>query len=324
MKIDGSPYLPRFIDPVVERHLGALGAVEIAGTMWSGKTWSARTHGKSEVSLDDEQTRALAEMDTDVVLRGDFPHVADEWQEAPKIWDAVCGRVDKAAGKRGLYILTGSSRPSKEKVHHMGSGRISRLMMWLMTLAESGHSKGSVSISGLFDGVFENGPVETSLEEIAALICRGGWPASIVLDDNAAQMVPTQYLDALLAKRDESAPGTERELRLFLRSLARNIGSAPTLEALAADAGFGGGAKASDAATRKTRSFLDYFLGRYVVCDLQGWDAPIKSPSRLRTKPKHGFADPSLSAAFLGMGRRLLWETSSFSDSFSKSCACAI
>lgn len=302
MQIDGRTYIPRVIDSVVDLHLRAFGAVEITGTMWSGKTWTARAHGASRVSLDDNQARQLAELDVSAVLGGERPRVIDEWQEVPAVWDAVRNRVDEAGGERGLFILTGSSRPAKGEARHTGSGRISRLAMWPMSLAESGHSSGRVSLSALFEGRFEGGPVSTDLRSIAELVCRGGWPAALSLDEEAAEVVPVQYLDALLGKRDDKAPGTEREMRLFLRSLARNIGSAATLETLARDMGLDADGKARDAAGRKVRSYLDYFLDRYVVCDLHGWDAPIKSPQRLRTKPKHGFADPSLPAALLGVG----------------------
>lgn len=306
LKIDGNQYLPRLIDPVVDLHMRAFGAVEITGTMWSGKTWTSRAHGKSRVTFDNKQTRELAEIDLDAVLKGDHPHIIDEWQEVPEVWDVVRDKVDDAGGKRGLYILTGSSRPAKGETHHTGSGRISRLKMWPMTLSESGNSGKSVSLSGLFEGAFEPGPVETNTEQLARLVCRGGWPAAICLDDEAARIVPEQYLDALFAKEDEKAPGSERELRQFLQSLARNVGGAATLETLAKDMGLDEAGKVSDANTRRMSAFLDYFLGRYVVCDLHGWDAPIKSKSRLRTKPKHGFADPSLPAALLGVGPETL------------------
>ena len=141
MEIDGARYLPRVIDRTVEAHLRAFGAVEIAGAMWSGKTWTARAHGASAVSLDNPQARELAEIDVGAVLAGAAPHVIDEWQEVPEVWDAVRNRVDGSPGQRGRYILTGSSRPARNKVRHSGSGRISRLRMLPMTLSESGHSK---------------------------------------------------------------------------------------------------------------------------------------------------------------------------------------
>lgn len=300
LTIDGATYRPRIIDALIDLHLRAFGAVELTGTMWSGKTWSARAHGKSYVTFDNAQARGLAEMDPGAVLSGEEPRVIDEWQEVPQIWDAVRNRIDEAGGRRGLYMLTGSSRPARGKTRHTGSGRISRISMWPMSLYETGESDGSVSLAGLFRGEFTSGPVETDLRKLAVLVCRGGWPGSLELEDELAYLVPPQYLDALFAKEDEKAPGTEEELRRFLRSLARNIGSPVTLKTLARDMGEAVDGSSRDAAERRVRAFLDYFLNRYVVCDLHGWDAPIKSPRRLRTKPKHGFADPSLPVALLG------------------------
>ena len=306
MEIDGAPYIPRLMDAVVERHLKAFGAVEIAGAMWAGKTWTARAHGASLVNLDDRQAKELAGIDARAVLAGNRPRVIDEWQEEPSLWDAVRTEVDSSPGQRGLFILTGSSRPAKGETNHTGSGRISRLQMLPMTLSESGHSHGSVSLSGLFDGRFESGPVETDLGQLARLVCRGGWPAALDLDDDSALLVPAQYLDALLAKGDSSAPGSERELRALLMSLARNVGGAVKLSTLACDPGSGGPGGGADAATRKASAIVDYFLSRYVIRDLPGWDAPIKSPRRLRTKPKRCFADPSLPASLLGVNPEAL------------------
>lgn len=321
MGIEPRGYLPRCIDRAVEAHLRAFGAVEIAGTMWSGKTWTALAHGRSSVSFDAPQARSLAELDVQTVLKGEAPRVIDEWQEVPEVWDAVRGNVDAAAGRRGLYILTGSSRPSKDRVRHTGSGRISRLRMWPMSLSELGLSSGAVSLSGLFGGEFEAGPVETDLASLARWICRGGWPAARDLDDEAALLVPAQYLDALFAKEERAAPGGEGELRACLRALARAVGGAVTLETVARDMGLPVSGGERDASERRARSFIDYFLRRYVLCDLGGWDAPIKSPQRLRTKPKRCFADPSLPAALLGATpERLMGNVQLFGQLFEELC----
>lgn len=315
-------YLPRLLDTVIERYLEAFGAVEIAGTMWSGKTWTAQHHGKSYLTLDDAQARELAILDIGTILKGETPHVVDEWQIVPATWDAVRGSIDSAGGKRGMYILTGSSQPHKEFTRHTGSGRIARLRMWPMSLSESGHSSKTISLSKLFDGQFTGCPVQTNLEDLAYFICRGGWPGALSLSDSAAQLVPLQYLDALFASMDNNAPGSERELRTFMQSLARNIGSVPTLKTIAKDIGLTSNhGDPSDLDTRKISSMIDYFLNRYVICDLYGWDAPIKSPSRLRVKPKRCFADPSLAAALLGAGpQTLLGNTQLFGQLFEELC----
>lgn len=321
MTMRKSNYRPRCIDSTVQRHLQAFGAVELTGTMWSGKTWTALAHGNSRVSFDNAQSRALAEIDVNTVLQGDAPHIIDEWQEVPEVWDAVREYVDEAGGRRGLFILTGSSRPSKSKVRHTGSGRISRLRMWPMSLSELGLSTGEVSLKRLFAGEFASGTARTDLHELARWICRGGWPAACDLEDEAALLVPTQYLDSLLAKQDAEAPGSERELRACLQALARSVGGAATLATIAKDMGLDSTGQTLDASTRRVSTFIDYFLNRYVICDLNGWDAPIKSPRRLRTKPKRCFADPSLPAALLGMApSRLLENVQLFGQLFEELC----
>jgi predicted AAA+ superfamily ATPase len=308
MLIEKAEYRPRLIDPVVEKHLKAFGAIEITGTMWSGKTTTSKAHGSSLVKLDESQTREVAEMSSESVLGGAQPRVLDEWQEVPLIWDAVRRKVDEAGNRKGLYILTGSSRPSKGSTHHTGSGRISRLRMWPMSLSESKHSNASVSLSTLFEGKFHTSSTEASLESLAKLICRGGWPAALELDDDLAELIPTQYLDTLVSSEDKKAPENEYEQMKFLRSLARNVGSAVKIDTLVEDMGYLDEGKPTETGRRRIRNLLGYFTNRFVVDALPGWEAPIKSPQRLRTKSKYDFADPSLAAALLGLDPHSLLE----------------
>lgn len=297
----GGTYMPRLVDKVVDTYFRAFGAVEISGTMWSGKTWTALKHGSSSVSLDDEGALQLAQLSPAAVLSGDVPHVVDEWQLAPEVWDAVRREVDQAAGRRGLFILTGSSRPSRGNVHHSGSGRIARVRMWPMSLSESGDSSGEISLSGLFEGEFRTARTHAEPEMLARLCCRGGWPGALSLDDDLASLVGVQYVDALVLSEDGNAPESPRDLRLFLQALARNVGSAPKIDTLAKDMSYLTDGRVTETGRRRVRRLIDYFTGRFVVDELRGWDAPIKAPQRLRTKPRFDFADPSIPAALLGM-----------------------
>lgn len=299
-------YIPRLLDRVVDMHLRAFGAAEIAGTVWSGKTWTSLRHGESSVSLDDIEARALAELAPKAVLEGGAPRVIDEWQLVPSVWDAVRREVDAAAGRRGLYILTGSSRPSKDSVLHSGSGRISRIRMWPMTLAESGESSGSVSLEGLFAGEFSPAQATPDVEILAGLICRGGWPGALGLERDHFGLVATQYVDALVSSQDKNAPESEEDLGLFLQSLAHNMGSAPKIDTLVADMGYLNDGRVGETGRRHVKRLIRYFTGRFVVDALLGWDAPIKSPQRLRTKSRYDFADPSIPAALLGVDEKTL------------------
>ncbi|NHM15896.1 DUF4143 domain-containing protein [Eggerthellaceae bacterium zg-887] len=287
-------YLPRICDAQVSKVLDLFGAVEIAGPMWCGKTWTSLSFGESVTRLGRDAVKRIVEADPTTALLGKSPHVVDEWQDVPGVWDAVRDAVDED-GRPGRFILTGSSSLKKDAVSHSGAGRIAKLRMSTMTLLETGESSGAVSLSGLFDGRFEPILVQQTLEPLAKAICRGGWPA--------LQQVPrssSAYLDAYLdAVFDVSFPkrGLDSSVAWSVaRSLARNAGTAAKLQTVASDA-FGG--EPSEAEKNAVSRYISAFESLYLVQPVSGWDAPIRSKSRLRTKPKRYFADPSLAASLL-------------------------
>ena len=322
LEFEPTLYRKRVIDAVLDKHLQAFGAVEVAGTMWSGKTWTALAHSKSNVCLDNPQSQSLAVLDPDIVLEGDHPRLIDEWQEVPQVWDSVRRFIDKPGSSKGMFVLTGSSRPKKDRARHTGTGRISRLRMWPMSLAESGGSDGTISLRGLFDGEFSGGAVSVGLRDLALMCCRGGWPAALELDDDLALLVAGQYLDTFTSSQDDAAPESGRELARFLTSTARNIGSAAVTDTFVRDLGYLSSTGAvTDTGRGRIKAMRDYFIDRFVLTELHGWDAPIKSPQRLRTKPKLCFADPSLAAALLGMSpESLLWNTQVFGQVLEELC----
>ena len=155
MSLQPSAYRPRIIDEKLARALKAFGAVEVAGPKFCGKTWSSMAQGESIVHIDDDAVQPAIELDASLALEGARPHIIDEWQEVPKIWDTVRRYVDATGNEKGQFILTGSSTVDKRQVSHSGAGRIARLHMRPMSLAESGDSDQSVSLRGLFEGSFE-------------------------------------------------------------------------------------------------------------------------------------------------------------------------
>ena len=308
-------YIPRIVDERIERYLRIFGAVEIAGTKWCGKTWAALEHAQS-VSYVDESI-ALAKDDPSAMLIGSKPHVIDEWQRVPMIWDTVRHQVDRTRGLRGAWILTGSSTPlpkdtknDLELPSHSGAGRIGQIRMYPMTLWESGDSAGAVSLSDLFEGRFEPSLVKVGAEEIVGMACRGGWPESIDLSPDDAQLVARDYLRLI---RRESVPrqgkdGDTAERLLF--SLARNLGQAATYKVLLADAADASGEAAMSEVT--LRSYLDLFKRMYLLEEIPGWLPPARSAKRVSTKPKRYLADPSLAVATLAMSPKALlndWQT---------------
>ena len=312
-------YQPRLVDERLHRLLHTFGAVEIRGTKWCGKSWTALAFGESVVHLDDPNVKALAEADPTLALQGAHPHVVDEWQEVPSTWDAARRAVDAAGGEHGLFILTGSSTPAKDAVTHSGAGRIARVDMSTMTLWERGLSTGAVSLSGLFDGSFEASACDASLAPLADAICCGGWPALLGANAQTAAEVVDQYLDAMFEVSVPGKGGTSDMARRIVSSLARNVATAATLQTIAQDAALGDEAGAPAAST--VTSYLDMLESMYVIENLHGWDAPVRAKSRLRTKPKRYFADPSIPAAALGMGpERLLSDGQTFGLLFESLC----
>jgi len=322
MTLRNSYYKDRLLDKQLQKHLRAFGAVEIVGSMWCGKTWMAEAHAESKINLSITGVRSLVEADHNLAFEGGIPHLIDEWQEVPSLWDETRLAVDSAVGKRGLYILTGSSTPKKDETSHSGTGRISRIRLRPMSLFETGHSDGSVSLSGLFNGRFKNARVQVDLRNIADLICKGGWPGALYLDSEDAKIIPNQYLDTFLASIGKKSGTNEYRLRRFLTSLARNIGQAATYQTIANDIVEGNFDSKTELISRQQiETLISVFKERFIIEDLPGWDAPIRSKSRVRVKPKRGFVDPSLTAALLGADKeRLLQDGQMFGKLFEELC----
>lgn len=197
-------YKHRIMDGLLAKKLQAKGAVLIEGPKWCGKTTTAEEIAASKVLLArtdvKEHFKNLLAIDTDTALSGDVPMLIDEWQTVPKLWDAVRYTVDHRR-KMGQFILTGSAVPDKEaeeEREHSGTGRFAWLTMRPMSLFESGESNGRVSLAGLFtapEKILERNALK--LQNIAFLICRGGWPMAVGLPEEAALEQAFDYYDAV-------------------------------------------------------------------------------------------------------------------------------
>lgn len=307
-------YMPRVADAQIERYLKAFGAVEIAGTKWCGKTWSALMQGAS-VSYVDENLD-LARADPSMMLIGDRPHVIDEWQRVPAIWDCVRHEVDRARGTRGAFILTGSSTPATRQGEqgpaHSGAGRIGRVRMSPMSLFESGESTGQVSLEGLFAGEFTPCVAERDTLGLVEAACRGGWPEAVDMEVDAAQLIAREYVTAALGV-SIPALGLDPDIaRRLASSLARNLGQAATYKTIINDMF---GAKENPLSVideGRVRAYLDALKGMYIVEEVPRWAPPARDRKRFATKPKRYLADPSLACALLGMSPAALladWQT---------------
>lgn len=316
-------YLPRHVDARLDTLLETFGAVEITGSKWCGKTWTGRAHATSVERLDNREAFERVSLAPELALMGSAPHLIDEWQEVPAIWDEVRRAIDDSGSVPGQFILTGSSRPktvsmegeARGGVHHSGAGRIKRLRMWPMTLAEQGISSGRVRLHELFEGRFEPSRRETSLEEVARWCCRGGWPANLKRSDEAAAEIAGSYIENTL---DVSIPAMELNPSVaekLLKALAIHLGQATTIQTLRRDAS-GEGDEAA-VATSTVERYLDAFKRMFLIDEVPGWEPPLRAKARVRVKPKRYFADPSLAAPLLrATPQRLLKDTQTLGNLF--------
>lgn len=300
-------YKHRIADGILEKKLRSKGAVLIEGPKWCGKTTTAEQQARSILYMDNpasfESNLQMAEIDPGILLEGDTPRLVDEWQLAPKLWDTMRFEVDHRH-QVGQFILTGSAIPSdEESMKHSGTGRFSWLTMRPMSLYESGESNGKVSLSHLFESR-ENIVATNSLriDDIAFLICRGGWPFACSLQGDAALAQAFDYVDAVIKKDVSRVDGTNRNItttRLLMRSYARNQGSQATIGTIVADMMTN---DENEIGVKTAGSYLDALRKIFVIEDSEAWNPNLRSKTAIRTANTRYFIDPSIGTAVLGLG----------------------
>lgn len=294
-------YLQRIADRELELRLGYIGAVLIEGPKACGKTATATQHARTVVRLDEDETaRALVQLDADRLFENPHPILFDEWQVEPTIWNRVRRRVDDRDAK-GLFILTGSSTPSDDVTRHSGAGRFSVMAMRPMSLFESGHSDGEISLKKLLDGEPQSGVgTHLSYDELLARIVIGGWPGLIGADEASARRWLRDYLTNIV-EVDVQQLGSRRDpanLRRLLWSLGRSVGQAVRATELARDVGGPDGPIAKETLS----SYLGALERLHLLDNSTAWLPHTRSRARLRTSPVRYFTDPSLGPAALDVG----------------------
>jgi len=292
-------YLPRVADAELADRLAASGAVVVEGPKACGKTSTARQAAASEVLLDvDANARQAMAVAPALVLAGPTPRLIDEWQTEPAIWNYVRRAADRGAGP-GQFILTGSAVPADDITRHTGAGRISRLHLRTMSLFETGHATGAVSLRGLLAGtqpqVADPG---LTVGDLAERVAVGGWPGLLGWNASQSLRFVRDYLDEVQRLDLSRVDGKRRDparVGLLLRSLARNVATPAAATTLAADAGGEGGPVNDDT----VRDYLAALERLMVVEDQPAWAPHLRSKSLLRRAPKRHFADPSLAVAAL-------------------------
>lgn len=306
-------YQPRIVDAQIEAYLNLFGAVEVSGTKWCGKTWSSLAHGSSVLYVDRGSNLQIASADPSYVLAGDRPHVIDEWQRVPVIWDTVRHAVDDLGGEKGAWILTGSSTPRTMSKTHSGVGRIGRVRMHPMTLAETGESNAKVSLAGLFEDEFTPCACDSGIEDLARVAVRGGWPEERLQTAANAQIVVREYMESVFTQSVPQLGGNEELTRRTAASIARNVGQSTKVNTLVRDVyAYESEDMATEGDRKAVSQCVDILRSMYLIDEVPGWVPASRSPKRMRVKPKRYFADPSLAAALLGLSPDALlqdWQT---------------
>ena len=303
MNID--EYRPRLIDKRLDFYLSTFGAVCLEGPKWCGKTWTSTVHSKSAFFVGDPAdnfaNRQLAQLDVNKALEGTVPHLIDEWQEVPAIWDAVRYSVDQQT-EVGRYILTGSSTPQNKGVLHSGTGRIACLSMHPMSLWESGDSSGLVSLSDVCNGRdigVQNMECPT-VDRLVSLVVRGGWPGALGKSDSQAMAIPREYVENVIRIDVQKLDDVERDpvkVRKCLRSLARNESTTVSTATIRSDiAEFDDTSMGINTVT----GYLSAFKRLFLTHDTEPFSPFLRSPTRIKQQVKRRFCDPSIAAALLG------------------------
>lgn len=296
-------YLPRVCDATLSKHLASSGAVLVKGCKWCGKTMTSSRASNSILYMQDADKSAsylaLADTQPSLLLKGETPRLIDEWQMAPVLWDAVRFEVDQRQ-LVGQFILTGSSVPKDGVTAHTGTGRISQMLMRPMSLYESNESNGTVSLKSLFEGNMDISSMSSlSVEDLAFAICRGGWPASVLMSKEVALDTSVNYIEAIINEDISQVDGIDKNperVRLLLRSLAKNTATMATNKTIMDDM------QTNDVSM--TPPTLDIYLNAlrriFVIEDQPAWSPALRSRTAIRTSSKRHFVDPSIATAVLG------------------------
>ncbi len=298
---------------MLQERLEAFGAVLIEGPKWTGKTTTAGQHAKSIIKMQDpdnaEEYLATAATKPSLLLKGEQPRLIDEWQDAPVLWDAVRTAVDNAGGTPGQYILTGSNTVDKTKIHHSGTGRITKMNMYPMSLWESQESSGEVSLMELFnnpDYDIDGATSKLDVPDLIRVACRGGWPAILQRSDKAGLLIARDYVNSVCEKDISAIDKKQRNpkiARQIMRSYARNISTLAKKTNILADV------TASEDISITMDTFDDYVQALeklFVIQDINAWCPAIRSKTSLRSGPKRCFTDPSIAVAAMGVNAEAL------------------
>lgn len=318
-------YKKRVIDEMLKKKLKGKGAVLIEGPKWCGKTTTAEQISKSILYMSNpeskEQNLTLADINPTLLLKGKTPRLIDEWQLAPKLWDAVRFEVDHRKDE-GQFILTGSSVPvDQSMISHTGTGRFAFLLMRPMSLFESLESNGSISLKDLFNQSEISGTNNLTLEDIAYLCCRGGWPKSISMEKEIALEQAFDYFDAIINSDISRVDGVSRNserVKNLMKSYARNIGTSSSISTLKNDMMYN---DSTSLDSDTIFSYINALKKLFVIEEAPAWNPNLRSKTAIRSSYTKYFIDPSIATATLGLGPNdLIQDLNTFRFIFENLC----
>lgn len=298
-------YYKRYVEKLIEKKLKSSGAVLVAGPKFCGKTTTCSLFAKSIYRINTKSIVTTTRMNPKIALIGDTPHMVDEWQKVPDTWNYIKEDLD-IDYQFGKYILTGSSTPAdKTEIQHDGAGRIVTLKMRTMSLFESLESNGMISLRELFENKDLNvvsANEKITLEDIAFLICRGGWPLSLMGDKDVALDITKNYYDGLFTFEDSDNEKFRNKkpevLRMIIRSYARNISTEASLKLIINDV------KQSNERTMDEKTFNEYLEALkdlYIIEDMEAWNPNIRSKTSIVSTPTRHFVDTSIACQSLSI-----------------------
>lgn len=292
-------YQRRIVDDELRRQLTSIGAVVLEGSKAVGKTETARQYAASTVLLDtDTGARQLAKIDPALLLNGSAPQLIDEWQMEPDLWNHIRREVDRRK-LPGQFILTGSAVPADDVTRHTGAGRFSRIRMRPMTLYETGHSTGDISLSALFAGIAPRATDSgLTISQVIDRVCIGGWPAFVRLTPEQSQREMRSYLDEIAKTDIRRVDGIHRDplkVKRVLQSFARNVATQAKIQTIAADAGGSDGPLTYNTVVE----YLNSLERLMIIEDLPAWAPALRSRTSLRKGATRHFVDPCLAVAAL-------------------------
>lgn len=300
-------YIRRLTDDIIDKKIEAFNAVNIVGPKGCGKTRTAKERCNTVIEFQDEEKRdgyiSVAETSPKLFLKNPKPILFDEWQDAVKIWGTIRKECDDHPENVGEFFLTGSSS-KKIDTPHTGTGRITEITMYPMSLYETGESNGKISLNRILhdsdydiDGIASN----IDLNALFFAACRGGWPRCLALSKNDAKLeIAKDYYKQIINKDISAIDGVKRNpewTRALLWSYARNMATTAKKSSIYSD-------------VKSTQNTTDVTLGSYVTVleelfvlkDIDAWTPQLRSKTAIRSSKKHIFVDPSIALAALGIG----------------------